>query len=303
MLDMTNLPKGSNTKVFKASGLFSSTVGNWQVWNKPLGCNFVYMFCLGSGAGGAGGATRASLAASIGAGGGGGGCSGFTRLLIPAAFVPDQLYVSVGVGPLGGIANAAGAIGLNSYISAIQGSTTAANLFLSANANNPAAPAAAGTTGAAGAAGTIAVQTAMQLSYPGIWSATVSIAGGAGSVGAADAIAVTAMTTSMLCGGSGGGGLASGVDTNRAGGNITGAGVISTVAGGVASAGAGNPGFFYPKMLCASGGTGGGSSGPSGVGGKGGDGALGCGGGGGGAGVTGGQGGRGGDGLVIISAW
>ena len=289
---------------FYARGVSNvATVGNWQVWQKPPWASMVFMYCLGSGASGAGGNTRAAGAASIGAGGGGGGCSGYTKLEIPAIFLPDQLYISVGVGPAGGAANSAGIIGMNSYISAIRGSVTGANLYLSANTNNPAAPAAAGTTGAAGAAGTIAAITGMQLAYAGKWDATVSIIGGAGSVGAADAAAVTAMSSSCLCGGTGGGGTATGVNVDKQGGAITAAGLVPGIAGGVVTGGNGRPGFFNFKGLCGSGGTGGGSNSASGVGGIGGPGGYGCGGGGGGEGVTGGAGGKGGDGLVYIACW
>lgn len=307
MLDLSHLgnKRDAYSQIFRPMGLASATLGNWQVWNKPLGITTVQMLCIGSGASGAGGNGRASLAASIAAGGGGGGCSGYTSLIIPAALVTDQLFISVGPGPLGGATSAAGLIGINSYISAAQGVITAASLYLSANTNNPAAPAAAGTTGVAGAAGTIALITGMQLAYGGIFSATVSIAGGAGSVGAADAVAVVAMTNSMLCGGAGGGGSPSASNTNRVGGAITGAGLVPGLPGGVVAGGNGTPGFQRIAGLCASGGTGGGSNAAAGVGGSGGSGGIGCGGGGGGNGLVGsaGVGGSGGDGMIVITCW
>jgi len=307
MIDLSHLSnkKDAYTQIFNPMGLASATLGNWQIWNKPLGITMVNMLCIGSGASGAGGTGRASLAASIAAGGGGGGCSGFTKLLIPAILLPDQLFISVGPGPLGGATSAAGLIGINSYISAQQGIITAASLYLSANTNNPAAPAIASTTGAAGAAGTIALITGMQLAYAGNWQAFVSIAGGAGSVGAAAAAAVVAMTSSMLCGGTGGGGAASGSNVDRAGGAITAAGLVPGLAGGLAAGGAGTVGFQKINGFCGSGGTGGGSNAAAGVGGLGGVGAIGCGGGGGGSGLVGsaGAGGNGGSGIVIISCW
>lgn len=293
-----------NSQIFYAAGSSSvAGVGAWQVWKKPLGISWVHMLCIGSGASGAGGATRAAGAASIGAGGGGGGCSGFTTLLIPAALVPDTLFVSVGIGPAGGAGNAVGIIGNNSYISAILANITGANLYLKANTNNPAAPAAAGTTGAAGAAGTIALISACQMAYGGVFSATVSVLGGAGSIGGSAAAAVTPMAGSMLCGGTGGGGVASGGNVDQAGGAITATGLVPAIAGGVAGAGNGIRGFFQLLGLCGCGGTGAGSSAAAGTGGKGGKGGYGCGGGGGGEGVTGGAGGDGGDGLVIITCF
>jgi hypothetical protein len=312
MIDFNHQPtnKEKFVQIFKQMGLSATAgIGAWQVWNKPMGITMVQMLCIGSGAAGAGGTTRASLVAAIAAGGGGGGCSGYTKLTIPACFLPDKLYISVGPSALGGAANAAGIVGNNSYVSAFQGSIAAANLYLSANTNNPVAPAIAGTTGAAGAVGTIAAQTGMLLSTAGQWSAFVSIAGGAGSVGAADAAAVAHGATSILCGGTGGGGAASGSDTNRAGGNITTTNsFFSQVNGGVVAGGNGNPGFgslLSPTLpLTFSGGTGGGSNAAAaGVGGIGGNGGIGCGGGGGGEGVTGGRGGAGGSGLVVIICW
>jgi hypothetical protein len=307
MIDTFHFPigRGGLNQIFYAAGISSVvTVGSWQVWQKPKGAMMVSILCIGSGASGAGGNSRPAGTSGISAGGGGGGCSGYTKLVIPAYFLPEFLHISVGVGRDGGAANGPGVIGMNSYVSAIRGNITAANLYLSANANNPAAPAAAGSNGTAGAAGTIAAQTAMQLSYPGSWSAVVSIAGGAGGITASAAAAVTAMVNSMLCGGTGGGGTTSNNNNLTAGGAITGAGLITTIPGGLASGGDGNSGFWQFQGLCGTGGTGGGSN-PTGsnIGGKGGQGGFGCGGGGGGQGVTGGQGGKAGDGLVIISCW
>lgn len=290
-----------NAQIFHAAGTSSvAGVGAWQFWKKPANATWVLMICIGSGASGAGGATRAAGAASIGAGGGGGGCSGYTTLLIPAALLPDTLFISVGVGPAGGVGNAAGVIGNNSYISAILANITGANLYLKANTNNPAAPAAASTTGAAGAAGTITAITGCQLAYGGIFSATVSVPGGAGSLGAGAAAAVVAMTSSFLCGGTGGGGVPTSSNVDTAGGPITAAGLVPALVGGLAAGGNGLLGFFQLNGLCGSGGTGGGSNGAAGTGGVGGNGGIGCGGGGGGEGVTGGAGGRAGDGLVAI---
>lgn len=287
-------------QVFYAKGISSvSTVGNWQVWQKPKWATVINMYCLGSGSSGGGGASRASLAASVAAGGGSGGYSGSTRVTIPAQFIPDQLYISVGVGGDGGAADSAGVAGMNSYISAAR-LITSGYLYLSANTVNPPAPAAATTVGPAAGAGTIALQSGMVLSYPGLFLAEVSNAGTAGGIPTPSA--VTAMNTRLFTNATGGGGLASGSNTNAAGGAITANGVfIQARAGGAAGGGKGERGIFSWSPFYSTGGTGGGSNG-TGTGGDGGDAAYGCGGGGGGAGVTGGKGGKGGDGLVIITS-
>jgi len=55
MLDMVHIPNPQDlrTQVFNPMGLASATLGNWQVWNKPLGITMVSMLCIGSGASGA----------------------------------------------------------------------------------------------------------------------------------------------------------------------------------------------------------------------------------------------------------
>ena len=295
----TNAPLDT-VAVFYDQGFITATTPTVQTWIKPKWAKTIDMICIGSGASGAGGTSRASLAASIGAGGGGGGCSGVSRLTIPAIFVPNQLYISVGPARSGGAANAAGQAGIHSVISSVPGQIVAANCFLQSGNAVPPAPAIAGTTGAAGAAGTIAAVANCVLAHNGVFLATVSIAGGAGGITGSAASNVNAMGGSFLTGGTGGGGTRSGQNDLTAGGNITAVGPVPQQPGGVASGGDGRRGFWSWAPFCGSGGTGGGSSPVSGVGGAGGHGAYGCGGGGGGTGVTGGRGGSSGPGLVII---
>jgi hypothetical protein len=114
---------------------------------------------------------------------------------------------------------------------------------------------------------------------------------------------VAASSGQQIFGGCGGAGTTS---TDFAGGAFTAIGDSPSLAGGLATGGAGLDGYtlsangLWMPFLYAPG-TGGGSN-NAGTGGKGGNGGLGCGGGGGGAGVTGGAGGNGGDGMVVIVA-
>ena len=73
--------------------------GTWQTWLKPLGITMVHLFALSSGAGGGGGYSAGGATA---AGGGGGGSGASTAsLLVPAAFLPDTLYINVSPGSAG----------------------------------------------------------------------------------------------------------------------------------------------------------------------------------------------------------
>lgn len=303
MLDILHLP-GPNVdggpQVFRALGS-----SDWQSWRKPRGAKLIYIFTLGPGAGGGGGCTGA--AATARGGGGGGGAGGFAQLMLPAYAIPDQLFVSVGVGGAGGAAGAAGSAGGNSIVSTQPTSMTGTNVL--ASHGSVAAGGGAGTAAAAGTAGAGATAIGR---YP--WNAMGQFsasAGVAGSAGGAQTGAVGANLTNSLivCGGLGGGGVGT-ANTDFAGGQfLTAGGIVPTLPGGTAGGGAGRDGFevrpsgmYAPIGFVALPGTGGGTAGAAGTGGKGGLGGLGCGGGGGGGGVTGGAGGRGGDGLVIIMA-
>jgi hypothetical protein len=113
---------------------------------------------------------------------------------------------------------------------------------------------------------------------------------------------VTALNALFVCGGAGGAGSTS---ADFAGGNITGAGVVTTISGGSAGANIGRNGLSDFARFVFTGGSGAGSSNSVNPGARGGDaGGYGCGGGGGGAGVTvSGGGGNGSPGLVVITVW
>jgi hypothetical protein len=298
----------------------ANTAGS-QKWVKPRNATMCYMIAVAGGSGGGGGRTGATTTAR---GGGGGGASGnIGKMLIPAIFIPDVLWVQVGNGGAGGAANSAGAIGLGTSIYYSTGLTavtkpnlvvvSAANNQTAAGAGTAAAAGSAGTTGAPGTNATIAATAALAI--------TSFLTGDNGVIGGAQTGAVGTDITAgwnlvALTGGAGGAGV-NNVNTGFAGGNVTlqaaldfadgaespAASIIAGgTAGGAVAAGNGNSGIQLFRPFYMTGGSGGGSSDKD-VGGNGGNGGYGCGGGGGGGGTTGGTGGNGGDGFAIIISW
>lgn len=313
MIDFTNLPnKSLYHKVFY--GTATGTTTSWQIWTKPANVSFVYMYVVG--AGGAGGGGRTGLINS-GGGGGGGASSSITTVLYPAFLLPDILYISVGAGRNGAIANQGAASGALSYVST-QPNTS--SIFILAQSGDVSAGGGGGGTGsvagAAGTAGTIWTYTNYPLTDLGMVTSVAGQNGAAGGSISSSGVSITPTLT--VTGGAGGGGVSAGGTTNN-GGNINGSGFLPTILGGplstVTSGGNGNHGFTGIKPTTESymnlpmmytGGAGGGSANPvGGNGGTGGNGSYGSGGGGGGASyrATGGSGGSGGDGIVLITCW
>lgn len=299
------LPRNGITNWSVFYGQQNATVANgWLPWMKPAGCSWVYIFAIGAGGGGARPANGAQII-----GGGGGGSGSVTRLLIPATFVPDILYVRTSPGGAGGTsANQDGSAGGSSYVS-IQPNITAQNLVFLFNGGGAGTRS---TTPAGGAAGTATG------SANGIWINVGLFTSIAGQAGGSGATAADAAGASIAFGASGipitsgaGGGNGTG-----AGGDVTGAGLLPTRSGGAGTTGGlGADGFrlgqtFAPGFklfpLLFSGGAGGGGH-STGTAGNGGNGSYGCGGGGGGAcnnaAGTSGVGGRGGDALILIGAF
>ncbi len=299
MLDAFQFPGNSSADVqqFTAAG----STASWQFWEKPRGCAQVFIAAVGAGGGGGGGFTR--VAGNAGGGGAGGGGAAFSRLLIPAIFIPDRLWIQVGFGGAGGTGSGvAGTAGAASNITTRNNNLTAPDSLLLAPGGTAGA---AGTAAGGGASGGLASGSALTsgiMAMMGIslyGNGTNSGAGGAhtGAIGAS-----TTWGTNITCGGAGGGGCQS---ADFAGGAVTGQGWMNTVAGGTASLKDGGAGtMLVPPMypFCSCGGSGGAALNNA-AGGRGGDGAIGSGGGGGGAGTTGGAGGRGGNGLIVIIAW
>ena len=266
------------------------------------------IICIGAGGGG-----RSGWCAAAGrSGGGGGGSGGFTRLLIPAVFLPDVLYVTVGRGGVGG----APALTLNTGNAASDGSFSSVNIAPTNSAfyivcyANAGAGAVIGnsTAGPAGVGAGVAVQTTALMSNLGIFTALAGQSGGAGINGTGAAL-IYPITGLLLSGGAAGGGSTIGVGGDVTAPTQTSFTFIATRSGGsVGNPGTvGNDGITLFQPLMSIGGAGGGacsaSGEGSGSGGKGGNGGLGCGGGGGGGGSGSGAGGNGGDGLVIIRSW
>lgn len=327
-MDIFNLQNNNlNNQVFLTNG---ST--NWQIWQKPRNCKFVFIFILGGGGGGGSGASSSlfpGISTTVG-GGGGGGASAITRAFFPANLIPDTLYIQVGVGGGGGTpttssAGNPGNPGSLSYVSILPSATTSNILVASGSVvanggSGGTTNTASGSFAAGGSAGQAFLRalgsTSGYLNYLGNYNSATSQGGGNGNL-------INGSTASILfpvTGGGGGAGITSG--TQYAGGSITITGDISGATGGVAGGGNGNNGPTYelPSLNSMSqnriyfiGGAGGGASvfETSGLdtAGRGGNGSYGCGGGGGGAiskgtiGRTSGAGGRGGDGLVIINCW
>jgi hypothetical protein len=283
----------TNWSVFYAQQNTTTTNG-WLSWMKPAGCSWVYFFALGAGSSG-----NHPNDGAITTGGNGGSSGSVTRILIPATFVPDILYLRPGVGGASqATPGGAGNSGITSYVS-IAPNTTAQNLILS-------------IAGAAVATGGSAVA-----SSSGIWlnvGLFTSIAGqnqatGAATANTAGSSVAFGASGLPITGGAGGG------NGTGAGGDVTGAGLLPTVTGGAGTTGGtGNNGFrqgqtFAPGFklfpLLFSGGSGGGGH-STGTAGNGGNGSYGCGGGGAGAcsgaGVA-GTPGRGGDALILIGAF
>jgi hypothetical protein len=307
MLDLNHLPKPQNGYI----DYFYSTGTSWVTWEKPRGIIMLEIICIGGGGGGRSGWSSTSIRS----GGGGGGSGGFSRLLIPAVFLPDVLYVSVGRGGAGGASTTTagtanvGDPGNTSFVS-IAPSTAA--IYVACFAS-PGGGGTAGnsSSGPAGAGAGVATQSSALISGLGIFSALAGQSGNTGGNGSQTALAYPT-TGLLLSGGAAGGGGSGGIGSNITAPTQASFSLITTRNGGgsatIAGPGADGISLFQPLMSI--GGAGGGSSSSTtpgvGSGGRGGNGGFGSGGGGGGAGPSGtgsGAGGRGGDGFVIIRSW
>lgn len=305
-------PRRATNQLFRGKYAALASAPEPYVWEKPSNARYFSFLIIGAGGGGGGGFTRA---AANGGGGGGGGSGGIVRLQLPTIFVPPILYLNVPQGGLGGSGSGvAGGAGAITTIGTVQGSVVAATL-LGASSAAAAGGGAAGATGTAsataGAAATVATRALAALCGLGTWLPTVGQIGGVGSPSTANGTAVTFGGTGIMISGGGGGGGASSANVARNGANITGVGLIPTIAGGT-GANPGTPGAHGINMwpgatlggvvIGSTGGAGGGAGG-TGVGAAGGNGGFGSGGGGGGAGTTGAAGGNGGDGLIFVEWW
>ena len=310
-MDLFHLPPSAraNVDLYRYTGIASA----YQNWVKPSGVSMVFMVTI---AGGGGGGAGFPSAVSGSGGGGGGACSGISRFLCPAAFLPDELYIQVGNGGLGGVPGVSSgnaSPGVNSFILTSK-TAVLPNIICYSGVNAPGGGG-GGATAAAGAAGTVpTIAVTQPVNALGEWLTIVGLVGAIGGVGAVGT-AVTCWAAIPLSPGSGGAGVtaadfAGGAQTATAVLELGAMGSIPVAAGGVALGGNtsgaphGSSGRNMWKPFLHSGGAGGAGIITGGaVGGDGGVGGIGCGGGGGGAGTTGGKGGHGGNGMVMIVSW
>lgn len=316
MYDVSGLPPLYRSEVRRYDAIdASSGAGTWQQWVKPRGCSMVWMMAMGSGSGGGGGFSGADATAR--GGGGGGGSSAICTMLIPAIFLPDILYVAVGVGGAGGggtgqqgISNQRTFISQAPPLSALtQGIlTTDNNIVLQSGAGTGGGGVAGngvtGTSAAGGGAESATVISNERWLASGIFQAYVGSGGaqgGAGGNNPGNTIPVPVAQRPQNTGGGGGGSCTS---ANQIGGSLVAGPYLPSLGAGTAgvSNGAGPNGWSLTSPLYSCGGAGGASV-TAGTGGAGGRGGQGCGGGGGGAGVTGGAGGQGGNGVAFIISW
>lgn len=324
MYQNTNRIYNHNDLICVYHGLLNtaSETTDWFVWNKPKGVRMIQITALGGGGGG--GSGGAGALGGNRSGGAGGGSGAFSKVIIPALFLPDVLYIKPGAGGVGGVGvlNADGNIGS-------AGNTTYVSIFPDTVAGNCVCVAAGGTGGGAGnsagastagTGGAAATQSTMPFGFLGI---TQLITGGGGGTGAQGGAGGTPAASPfiggpMICGGAGAGGGVSTANVGQLGGNLIGITTIIDYPSTTTAIGTpGNNGHNYGlnlnsnpdaivkhTPLVSTGGTGAGGQGSGPEGARGACGGFGSGGGGGGAingtDVTGGNGGNGGPGFVMI---
>lgn len=301
------------------TGPMPTTVIQWQTWRKPRGCKMIYMLAVG---GGSSGGCGLNSGASSG-GGAGGGSGAQSSLLIPAAVLPDELFIQAGAGgqqPASLVSAAVGVVGIPTYVCLEPTSLVAQLTILFANAG-PVTGTAATTTvgGVAGSAAAVATIANMPFAGRGLYQFFAGQAGVAGGTSTTAGVDRTLAFQSgiIVTGGSGGGGSSAtpgaggqitGADTNWASGAIPNITTVAAAASGATPAGQG----YTPTPLKFNmfyGGLGGGGASTSGGGnaGAGGHGGLGCGGGGAGGcnttNTTLARPGNGGPGFVLIIAF
>lgn len=309
-----------------ASTLFAGTC---QVWQKPKGKSFAYIFAVGGGSGGRQGNTGPTLIA-----GGGGGAPGMmSSTMYFLRTLPDCLFIKVGTGGAGGTGGVAPISGNSSIVSVFPNAAAGATYLLNfapggqAPVGNTAGGLAATTT----SPGSAQIAQAMAFNCIGVGTAvsqhaavapTANSNGGTGNTAAGNNVSTAVIWQSgyrFSPGAAGAGFLGTLNAAGLAGGStIGGALLFPDNPGGAGGAAGNNPGqagangFQVANLFYFYGGSGGGSGGTgatattAAAGGAGGAGGPGCGGGGGGSGFTGSEiapGGKGGDGFVIIASW
>ena len=269
MLDFFNIPNSQDyISIYYGNGSI------WETWTKPRKCNYVWIMCIGGGAGGSSpfGGIYTSVSAS----------GAVTRALFNSSNLPDTLYIQVGLGGAGAIGTntvVAGGAGTRSFVS-LTPSTVVQNVII---ASGNAGANTVGETAFTTASGTFATFSNFT-STLGVTQPLTDI---------------TPLSSQITCPG----GFNNAI-TTASGNSILATSISPLIQGGASvvsgTGGNGADGFTSWKPFFSLGGAAGGGS-QSGVGGNGGNGGIGSGGGSAGAGTTaGGNGGKGGDGLVII---
>lgn len=283
MLDIFNiLSQQDIVKIFYARG-----TTDWQTWQKPRNCKFIWIMCIGGATGGVAGASGTGGVTTY-FGGQGGNSGAVTRALFPANALPDTLFVQPGPGGIGGPIPGGGA---RSFVSTAAATLNTGLVCVSGNA-------AAGSPALTNTVETIATVASAGLLNLGTW---VSIAGIQGT----NLSDTTPLLNTIVSGGGSGSNAGSVTGTAF---SILATSYSPLITTTPVNTGTAIEGVSYTswKPFFSTGGSGGGSFfrniGNGGVGGAGG---FGSGGGGGGAAYngTGGGGGKGGDGLVIIYAF
>lgn len=266
--------------------------GTWQTWVKPKNATQIFILIVGAGAGGGGG----FLAAGTRGGGGSGGSGAITKFIIPAALVPDILYVYPGRGGTGGNGGnpaTAGSAGERSFV-CLNPSFTDKSYILISSGTGAATGGSAGTTagGFGGGAETLFTTAVAPLSLLGTFTSIVGLNGTSGGTGGGTATSAGTIT----CSGTGGGGTGTGGAITATGGALA---IVPQFSATPINTNGRSGTIIYKPTLVLIGGSGGGGGT---TGGRGGNGAPGTSGGGGGGGTSSaGNGGNGGDGLVIIT--
>jgi hypothetical protein len=298
MLDIFNIPNQSdNVKVFYAISASAGVIASQalQVWQKPRGCSYVWMMCIGAGSGGSGGPSG-SLAGNVATPGGGSGA--VTTVLYAANVLPERLYIQVGLGGSGGTGQSTAAIG-----TPVAGQKT--HITVHHNVANQMNWICTSGTVVASTAGT--GETALGIySFGGSLAALSPFASIGGQTTSTSAnITPLSAATVITSAGSGFPGTGTGATPWQIDAISQPTFAYPAVVGGTPGAGTrGRDGYWSWKPMFGTGGAAG-SGNTAGVGGNGGNGAFGCGGGAGGPGTfaAGGNGGKGGDGLAIIATF
>lgn len=293
--------------------IFTATTGaqitGFQSFTIPNKVKMISFLLIGAGGGGGGGSQPTGAASSY-SGGGGGGSGSTATLVMPTEYLPETIYINIGIGGNGGARAATtggtGSSGTNSVIAWYPLYINSQYHIMSCSGGSGGTGGGTGSRagGAAGSLGSLLLRSSAVM-----FNSTFGQAGGAGFTSTPTTTeSRQALGVNIVGGGAGGGGCTGASAAGFAGAEITGAFQTQTISGGAPEQN-GLPGVWNSNYMYGTGGSGGGGS-PNltGTTGNGGDGAYGCGGGGGGSSRNagngaGGTGGRGGDGLAIITVW